>query len=139
MIGQLTFQFVIAAFIFFALVVYVSGLMNSIFQNYIDLSDFEIRNEKLLTFSEALLKHGLTEDWPVLNKEKIEEFCNMPKDDVIEMYNLKRLYAFGPQKYKYRLEILDKKCGDELPSNYASIKRFAILDNKLVSVFVAIW
>jgi len=129
--GQLIFQFIIAAIIFFAIIIYTINFLNIKAGYYADTMFTNDLEMKLLTISEVLTKNTLSENWPVLDANKINDFisdCNQHKDDVYR--------RLGIENYNFKISITSSKitnfnyeCGDN-PSgvNVAHIKRYAVVD-----------
>lgn len=142
--GQMVFEFIVAALIFFAIIVYIL--------NYMSSSVFAYNNDYLEISKEAVVvqvsdlfvkdkgewsmgipvRVGLAKEWPVLDRVKInnlESYCNTNYNDLMD-----KIYFSGNRKYS-TLEVKIKNeagtyildCSPPYAFNEsARIKRFGI-------------
>ena len=146
--GQLIFQFVLASFVFFALIFWVIGFLSGSYSDYSQRADLELKRAVLFSFSEILLKHVLSNPWPKLDSSKIDWFCYCEDcKSVAERFGLVYHSLAEQRVFKYRVEINGTvggqrrwwKCGYPLPSRYLAIERYGLLEGRPVKVFIAVW
>jgi hypothetical protein len=161
--GQLVFEFIIAAFILFAVIIYVLNFLSITVNQMHESFLASIMEGKALQISEVLMHdpvNGLASEWPMLSKAKMESF-NTSCSDVDGYKNL--LESFGvvektPQSEMHHVRILVNesagreyvKCGYNPPpvaglmyrvSSKATATRFGFVpeDDTIATVEVVVW
>lgn len=159
--GQMIFEFVAAAMIFFGVLFYTISLLNNNVRVFSSDSFEDVMNGKIITLSEYILHNkgnwsvdppsiGLAKEWPVLSYNKIEKFstyCNESYNDLIETLGLfETYYGVGSLRHNIRIEIEDNGnvimvCGPEkTPKRYFSVRRFALSENNtILKINFKIW
>jgi hypothetical protein len=144
--GQMVFEFVVAAALFFGILFYVISNLNATVNTYSsDFAGSGLEN-KALQVSDFLLHFELTGEWPVLSSAKITAFELSYCDGGPGYVNL--LQKLGMENNKIRIQMNETGnsnpvlvCGPDL-SSYAktSIKRFALSDGgKKLIMDVWVW
>lgn len=163
--GQMVFEFVVAAVIFFGIIFYTINYLNSSVSAF--SGDLYINNleTKVVQISELLVHSsgvwddstpktvGLSKKWPVLNMTKIQlldDFCNYTANYTYLLQNLglEESRFGGTQTYSIKIRINESDnpvalldCGPSLPEKrMVNIKRFALSeDNKILRINVWLW
>lgn len=130
--GQMVFEFIVAAALFFGIVFYVITYLSGIVSTYSnDFAGSSLEN-KVLQISEFLVHSGLSDRWPVLNSTKMAELnlsCSADYAGLLQKLEL--------ENYKIRIQINETgntnplvECGPDL-SRYAkvNVKRFALSES----------
>jgi hypothetical protein len=159
--GQMIFEFVVAAMIFFGVLFYIISLLNDNVRTFSTDSFEDSMHTKVLQISEHVLHSkgnwdgvepdiGLAKHWPVLSYEKIEKFssyCDENYHSLVEMLGLvETYYAIGTLRHNIKIEIDDNgnvilNCGpDKIPKRYFSVRRFAVSENNtILKIDFKIW
>ena len=164
----MVFEFVVAAIIFFAIVLYTINYLNSSVSAFSGDSYTNNLEMKAIQISEVLVHNrglwdgsapkivGLSREWPVLDSEKIQElnvFCNDPTNPdnyayLLENLGLKENRFGGTQTYRIKIVINERgnpaallDCGPTPPEKRrVAVERFALSGgNKILSVNVWLW
>jgi hypothetical protein len=160
--GQMIFEFIIAAVLFFAIVFYIINVLGVNVSSFSSSSQLDVFQSKALQISEMLVSSkgvwngvepavvGLVKDAPVLDSEKIQNFnitCRMNYAGLKEKLGLKEYLYEDVEKeynakiriYKNQTEIVD--CGPyEPPKERGGVKRFALSDDgEIITVRVEVW
>jgi hypothetical protein len=153
--GQLVFEFVIAAFILFSIILFVisnlSENMNLYHVNFI--SNF--LESRALQISEILLNdpvNGIVDEWPVLNEQKMASFNASCNDDYINMLVNFSMIEDMPYPNLHHMHVLVNatdgqefiNCGRTPPANItkATVTRFGFVPpspGKIALVEVIVW
>ncbi|UCD07532.1 MAG: hypothetical protein JSW41_00985 [Candidatus Aenigmatarchaeota archaeon] len=161
--GQMVFEFVIAAVIFFGIVFYTVNYLSSSFSSFSndlymnDLESKVIQVSDLLVHNQGLWENGkpkiigLSKEWPVLDAAKIqdfEDFCNDPANYtyLLENLGLDEIKFGVVQTHRIKIKIDDDSgtlvdCGPSPPEKQmVSIERFALSEyNDILRINVWIW
>ena len=167
--GQMVFEFIIAAVLFFAIILYVLNYLNTNVSAF--SSDFYIDNleNKAVQISELLIHNkgkwvgggplivGLVQEWPVLNSTKIQwlnDSCSTRPGyiDLLGRFDLlEKPYFIEKPSYNMKIQIKNETstlldCASpyrpELPQDIprANIERFALSeDGSLLIMDVWVW
>ncbi len=160
--GQIIFQFIIAAVIFFSIVLFIITYLNSTVSAFGNDAFADALQAKAAQISEVLVKNpgvwngstpaalGIAAGWPVLNQTKMEllgKYCSsdfeglrrlLGLDERVSDFSEKELTA-GIKIFRDNIGVLD--CGPDPPSaRTGSVKRFAVSeDGRLLSIEVFMW
>jgi len=162
--GQMVFEFIIAAVLFFAVVIYTINYLNSAVTFYSSNFHSNVLHTKAMQVSELLLRNpgvwaagtpsvlGLASgslDWPALDSVKIQNLETYCEENYIELLDIIGFYPknkvmimineTGPDA---TINLLDCRPTTGVPEDItlAHIKRFAVLEDKSsLSVDVWVW
>jgi hypothetical protein len=152
--GQMVFEFIIAAMILFAIVIYIINYIS--YAAGIYHSDFisSYLESRALQVSEVLMsdpEKGLVTEWPLLSQGRMSSFnvtCNQKYLELLDNFGLREQL---PYSKTYHLSVLvvsssGKKyvdCGRTPPEKVTSamVTRFGMLPSRreLAMVEVAVW
>ncbi|MBN2330800.1 MAG: hypothetical protein JXC85_03215 [Candidatus Aenigmarchaeota archaeon] len=153
--GQLVFEFVIAAFILFGIILFsinnLASYMNLYHTNY--LSNFQ--EGRAMQISEILLndpKTGIVDEWPVLNEAKMGYFNTTCSSDYINLLMNFSMIEDLPYPSLHHMRVIVNatdgqvfvRCGREPPSNIttATVTRFGFIPpptDKVAIIEVRVW
>jgi hypothetical protein len=165
--GQMVFEFVIAAVVFFGIVLYVINYLNTEMVTYssdyftneleskaVQISELLVHNPgewESLPVGNAWVLGLAAEEWPVLDDEKISNLgllCKEDYDGVLELLDMEVSTPYGRRLMKAMINITEvgtesviMECGYEpVDVTFVSINRFAVTENgKTVKMAVAVW
>lgn len=153
--GQLVFEFVIAAFILFGIILFtinsLSANMNLYHTNYV--SNF--LESRALQITEVLMndpKNGIVDEWPMLNENKMTNFNSSCNGDYINMIINFSMIEDLPYPSLHHMHVLVNatdgqefiNCGRVPPANItkATVTRFGFVPpptDKIAIVEVRVW
>jgi hypothetical protein len=162
--GQMVFEFMIAAVLFFSIVIYVISYLNTNVDAYATeyyLNDLE---NKAVQISELLVHNrgywesdipymiGAEKEWPVLNRTRIADInrtCNEDYVNFLRRLDLEEINFYGTRLYKVRIVIDDldgetnlMDCGMEPGYVFqnAYVQRIALSDdNNILKIGIWVW
>jgi hypothetical protein len=161
----MVFEFVVAAMIFFTIILYTINYLNSsvsAFSNELYINNMETR---AIQISELLIHNpgvwdgdeprlvGLCEEWPVLNSIRIgnlHTFCQDPANynNLLQNLGLEENRFGSTQRYNISIRINESgnpvallDCGPSPPERrMVNVERFALSgENKILSINVWLW
>jgi len=155
--GQMIFEFLIAAMVFFGIIFYILNYLSTSVATFSSDAYSDVLQSRVMQISELLVRTegvwinntprslGLVKFWPILDDSKIagmDYFCRNNYTDMLGMLGLLE----GPYNRTYNVQILVNK-GDLLDCGFtprgaqvAKIRRYALSENRsIVSVDVSIW
>jgi len=152
--GQIVFEYVIAVFILFSIIIYSINVLSTIVSGYHSRFLNSFMESKALQISEVLMndpKNGVVKVWPQLDTDKMTAFDQTCRDTDGYMDLLK---AFGlmesePYEVYHHMNIVINQsttkfvdCGRSPPEkmNKAVVTRFGVLpSNKIATMQVIVW
>ena len=164
--GQMIFEFIIAAVVFFGIIFYVITYLNmqtSIYSG--DYYENELEN-KAVQISELLVHNpgtwlalpngpvhviGLADEWPVLNDDKMRNLgllCNENYDYFLDLLDTELSTPYGNRLMKVMINITNIDTGQQLmgcgyePENTTVVKvnRYGITKTgNIVKIVVGVW
>jgi hypothetical protein len=162
--GQLVFEFVIAAFILFAIVIYSINYMAISMNRYHERFLSNFLESRSLQISEVLMNdpvNGLVSRWPLLDMQKMDDFnrsCYTDDGYLDMLYNFSMIEDI-PYTELHHLHVLVNAtdgeeyvdCGRSPPQNItamhyiassATVTRFGYIpppENKIAMIEVVVW
>jgi hypothetical protein len=157
--GQMIFEFIVAAIVFFGIIFYVLSYLNV---NVTTMSTDYYSNSlesKAVGISELLFKTqgfwvggipdsiGLASEWPELDSQKIEwlrVYCLEAGGytDILDKLGLKEELPIGEVTYKVRVNIGGERiCGPSVPKDIGrgSITRYLVVDGNITKSEIFVW
>lgn len=153
--GQLVFEFIIAAFILFGIILFVinslAANMNVYHSNF--LSNF--LESRAMQIGEILMndpKNGLVDEWPVLNEAKMSSFNSSCNSNYIQMLMNFSMIEALPYPSLHHMHVLVNatdgqefvNCGRVPPTNIttATVTRFGVVPSptdKIAVIEIRVW
>lgn len=161
--GQLVFQFIVAATVFFSIVLFIITYLNNIVSSFSNDFFMDVLQSKAVEVSEILVHDpgmwgangpeivGLADSWPVLNSTKIGmlvSYCHgnytgllqkLGLEEKLTEYAQERILNVNIKIVQANTRLLD--CGPDPPSvRTGNMERFAVSGNGgLLRIDVAVW
>ncbi|NOX71867.1 MAG: hypothetical protein GXO64_04190 [Candidatus Micrarchaeota archaeon] len=157
--GQAVFEFIFAAIVLFASILYILGVLNGEIASFSQSHQADAMNSRVIELSALLAsgheKYGLADSWPVLEHAKIVDFNNNCRNNYAELLNDLQLYESDPLGGKHNIHIkinaIDTETGQMLidcgrtPANLAErpdvyeVKRIGIDSETGNPIELTIW
>jgi len=159
--GQLVFEFVIAIFILFGIIIYAIDYLSTNMNTYHARFLSNFLESRAIQISEVLLNdpvNGIVSEWPLLDKTKMQDFnhtCYYNYLDVLYNFSMIEDLPYT-QLYHMHVQVNSTDgyeyvvCGRTPPENItiwhhiasrATVTRFGFVpaDNKIATIEVVVW
>ena len=153
--GQLVFEFVIAAFILFGIILFVINSLAANMNVYHGNFKSNFLESRAMQISEVLMNdpmNGIVDEWPVLNEVKMASFNTSCNGDYINMLINFSMIESLPYPSLHHMRVLVNatdgqefvNCGRVPPANIstATVTRFGVIPpptDKIAVILVRVW
>jgi hypothetical protein len=159
--GQMIFEFVVAAMLFFAIIFYVMGFLGSSVDAFSSGHHENFMQNKAIQISELLVRNpgvwssgvpttvGLAKDWPVISANKtrwFDSYCDTDYEGLLDMLDVFEVIESNITRY-YNLNVRvggrqNMTCGPPVPDRgeVYRMQRFALAeDSSVLNLTVSVW